>query len=90
MTKVIFAVLLALSVMFGYAGFADAQNRLLDLNTATAEELASLPRIGPSKARAIIEYRASNRFDTVEELDAVPGIGPAIMAAVRSLVTVGR
>ncbi len=57
----------------------------INLNTASAEQLDSLPGIGPSKAAAIV---ANRPYATVDELDKVPGIGPSILEQVRPLVTV--
>jgi len=49
----------------------------VNINTANQEELETLPGIGPTKARAIIEYRrAEGSFQTPEELQEVSGIGP--------------
>lgn len=63
----------------------------LDLNRATAEELAELPFIGPARAFAILEERERRRrFQFVEELKEVIGIGPIIFDAVKDLVTVGH
>jgi competence protein ComEA len=60
-----------------------------DLNSAAESEIATLPGIGPSKARAIVEYRTEHgALQTLEELDDVPGIGPATIANLRGLVTV--
>src|SRR5690606_40618425 len=62
----------------------------LDLNTATAEQLESLPGVGPSTAAAIVDDRDRNGpFASVDDLDRVPGIGPTKLAALRDLVTVG-
>lgn len=62
---------------------------LLNINTATAEELDTLPGIGPSKAAAIIDHRTQNGpFQTIDSLDDVPGIGPATLRDLRDLVTV--
>jgi competence protein ComEA len=63
--------------------------RLINLNTATASELDSLPGVGPSTAKAIISYRTKKgSFSKVEDLLNVPGIGPAKLAALRDQVTV--
>ena len=61
----------------------------IDLNTASAEELETLPGIGEAKAQAIIDYRESNgEFQSLEEIMEVRGIGPAIYESIRDLVHV--
>src|ERR671934_422270 len=57
------------------------------LNTATLEQLDSLPGVGPVTAQKILDYREEHgAFSSVDELDAVPGIGPARMDTLRDLV----
>ncbi len=59
----------------------------LDLNTATAAELETLPGIGPEKAAAIVEYRQQNGpFLVVDQLLNVPGIGSATLEKIRDAV----
>ncbi len=61
----------------------------VNLNTADAAALDTLPRIGPALAERIIEWRESNgRFTSVEDLLAVPGIGEKMLDALRDAVTV--
>ncbi len=61
----------------------------MNINTATAEELQTLPRIGPAMAQRIIAWReAHGGFRSVDELDAVPGIGPSMLENLRPLVMV--
>jgi comEA protein len=61
----------------------------LNINSASAEELASLPGIGESKAKAIIEYRAAEPFKTVDDLKKVKGIGDKTLESLRPEITVG-
>lgn len=71
----------------GVAGPADQGP--IDLNTATAEQLDTLPGVGPATAAAILEHRQrQGPFRTVDELLDVPGIGDAKLAQLRDLVTV--
>ena len=60
---------------------------LVDLNTATVEELDTLPGVGPVTAAAIIAWRDTNgRFTSVDQLGDVDGIGPARLEKLRDLV----
>jgi len=61
----------------------------LNLNTATAGELQTLPGIGPSLARKIIEFREKKGgFKRIEELLAVPGISEKRWRILKDLVYV--
>ena len=71
------------------AGSAQKVSTPVNINTATAEELQTLPRIGPAMAQRIIAWReAHGGFRSVDELDAVPGIGPSMLENLRPLVTI--
>ena len=59
-----------------FAGEADGAGAgVVNINTATAAELALLPGVGPAKAEAIIKYRAANPFKQVDQILRVKGIG---------------
>ena len=74
----------------GFAGEgAAARSGPLNLNTATAQQLESLPGVGPATAAAIIEHRQRiGGFASVDGLLAVSGIGPAKLSVIRDLVAV--
>jgi competence protein ComEA len=60
----------------------------ININTASSEELQTLPRIGPKLARAIIEYRGKRPFGNIEEIQNVPRIGPKTFEGFKDLITV--
>lgn len=71
------------------AGAGVAPGGLIDLNTADATALETLPRIGPALAERILQWREEHgRFTSVEDLLAVPGIGEKLLAGLRDLVRV--
>jgi len=61
----------------------------LDLNTATAEQLDTLPGVGEVTAGRIVAYRTAHPFTSVDELLEVPGIGQRRFEQLKDLVTVG-
>ena len=66
-----------------------AMDNRIDLNTATVEQLDSLPGIGPVMANRILEWRqAHQRFSSVDELQEVEGIGSKLFNRLKSAVRV--
>ncbi|HIU64378.1 MAG TPA: helix-hairpin-helix domain-containing protein [Candidatus Avacidaminococcus intestinavium] len=60
----------------------------INLNTATSEELQSLPGVGAATAERIIEYRSAHQFKKVEEIMQVKGIGKAKFAKLQAYLEV--
>ena len=64
------------------------QGAKVNINSASAEELAKLPRVGPKMAQRIVEYRTAHKsFKSVDELRNVKGIGPKVLDGMRSYLS---
>ncbi|MAS24073.1 MAG: hypothetical protein CMI03_01050 [Oceanospirillaceae bacterium] len=84
--KGIKAIILAAGLALSTLTFA-AEPGQINLNTATAEQLAALNGIGKAKAEAIIQYRNENgNFKSLDDLKSVKGIGTAILDKNRDLL----
>ncbi|MCR4391869.1 MAG: 5'-nucleotidase C-terminal domain-containing protein [Candidatus Acetothermia bacterium] len=72
------------------AGYpAVVERKLVNINTASVDELVALPRIGPTLAQRIVDWRTSRGpFQKIEEIMNVSGIGPATFAAIRDRIAV--
>jgi competence protein ComEA len=79
----------AVAVGSPLASGSDPGTGPVNLNTADADALDSLPGVGPATAAAILQHRAEvGAFTSVDQLLDVPGIGEAKLEALRDLVTV--
>ena len=65
-----------------------SENGKININTASKEELMTLPNIGDKRAQALIEYRDTKKFETIEEIKNVTGIGEKFYQAMQDLITV--
>jgi competence protein ComEA len=66
-----------------------AADGTVNINTADAAALETLPRIGPAMAQRVLDWREKNgRFASVDDLLDVPGIGSATLDGLRDLVTI--
>jgi len=62
---------------------------MLNINTASAAELETLPGIGPVLAERIVSYRQGHGpFAAVEDIMAVSGVGEGIFAQIHDSITV--
>ena len=83
------AALLAATLLLGGSNALAADAGKVDVNSASAAELAELPGIGQSKAAAIIAEREKKPFSSVDDLERVRGIGARTVEDLRSKVSVG-
>lgn len=63
-------------------------NNLININTASKEELMNITGVGEVIAQRIIEYRSTSRFNTPEDLLNVKGIGNATFEKMKSQITI--
>jgi len=64
---------------------------LININTASVEELETLPGVGPTLAENIVSFREINGpFMNVEDILQVSGMGPSIFDEIKDLITVGE
>lgn len=62
----------------------------VNINTATQDQLASLPNIGQTKAKAIVEYRKANgNFASLEDIKKVKGIGDKTFEKIKPKLSLG-
>ena len=74
-------VALLFAALLAYTGLAFA---VVNINSATQEQLATLDGIGPVKAQAIIDYRKKNGpFKKIDDIKKVDGIGDATFNAIK-------
>jgi len=98
MTRILMAALAAMAlstVAVGAQGKAPVAKAVasatapVNLNTATAEQLATIPGVGPKMAERIIDYRQKNgSFKKLEDLMNVSGIGEKNFLKMKPLITV--
>lgn len=83
------AAIVVFSLASAYAQSA-APKAKVNINTASASELETLPRVGPKIAQRIIDFRTKNgNFKKVEDIMKIQGIGEKVFENIRDLITVG-
>lgn len=98
MRKLFTTLITLILIQFAYSPLAHAdqsepvaseQLAVININTASQSQLQSLPGIGASKAKAIIEYRESlGDFSRIEDITNVKGIGKKLLAKLKGKITV--
>jgi len=80
-----------LATLCGCLCWASMALAAVNINTATAQELASLNGIGPAKAQAIVEYREKNGpFKSVNDLAKVKGLGAKTVEKLGKEITISK
>lgn len=66
----------------------DNNNKLININKATKEELMTITGLGETKALSIIEYRLNTPFSKIEDIKNVTGIGDSLFEKIKNYITV--
>jgi len=81
------ALFLIFSLMFVGLGTGLCIDKV-NINTATEQQLAALPGIGPAIAKRIVAYRKDHPFKQIEDIMQVKGIGPKVFEKIKELIKV--
>jgi len=84
-----FTILLLVVLTLSAAGSLAAEaSGVVNINTADSEQLSLLPRVGPTVAQRIVDFRQENgRFQTLEDLMLVRGIGEKTFELIKPHIT---
>jgi competence protein ComEA len=100
--KKLFFPLIIISIIFliGFINYKESFSNIndnsileplkIDLLTASVEDLIKLPYIGPSKANAIVKYRDTYGFSSVEDIKNVPGIGEKTFLNIKDYIYLSK
>ncbi len=83
------AIVSTVSISASEKPAATGGDKLININTADAVQLAKLPQVGPKMAQRILDYRkSSGGFKRVQDLMKVKGIGEKVFAKLQPLITI--
>ena len=74
--------------LFIFLSFMTLLFAQVNINTADKKELMTLEGIGAKKAEAIIDYRSTSKFNSIEDLKKVNGIGDKLFDKIKTSITV--
>ena len=60
---------------------------IININTASLEEIQTLPSIGLTKAKSIVDYREENQFEKIDDIKNVKGIGNSLFEKIKDYIT---
>lgn len=88
-TNRVFKILLLTALALGVTGSLAAEvSGVVNINTANSEQLSLLPRVGPTVAQRIVDFRQENgRFQSLEDLMLVRGIGEKTFELIKPYIT---
>lgn len=91
MKRVLVAWLLVCCMLVAAAPVVTAADGKIDINSASAEELTQLNKVGPKIAERIVSYRNANGpFKTIDDLRNVKGVGDKILELNRDRISIGQ
>jgi len=88
-TNRVFRILLLTALALSVTGSLAAEvSGVVNINTANSEQLSLLPRVGPTVAQRIVDFRQENgRFQSLEDLMLVRGIGEKTFELIKPYIT---
>jgi competence protein ComEA len=86
--KILIPIMAQISQQVAGANTETASTDKINLNTASLEQLDSLPGIGPVYAQRIIDYRQKKSFSSIEEIMEIQGIGEKTFEKFKDLITI--
>jgi competence protein ComEA len=92
-TRVLVPFLALIAIVVGLSTNVQAKKGsqlvgVVNVNSASAEELEMLPGIGASKAAAVVSFRETEKFTTTDDLVKVKGIGGKLLQNIQAYITV--